>query len=93
MIIINNFVFCVLFTLFPEILEQRGAKPLLDLLVELGGWPMITPDWDRSQFDWLWLIAHLRLFNNDILISEWVGPDIKNSDEYVIHVSGLLRHL
>ncbi|XP_073991272.1 neprilysin-like 8 isoform X2 [Rhodnius prolixus] len=68
-----------------EILEQRGAKPLLDLLVELGGWPMITPDWDRSQFDWLWLIAHLRLFNNDILISEWVGPDIKNSDEYVIH--------
>lgn len=38
-------------------------------------------------------MAKLRLYNNDILISEWVGPDIKNSDEYVIQVSKSLTSL
>lgn len=70
----------------PEILEQRAEKPLLDLLDELGGWPMLQPNWNSSQFDWVLLMAQLRLYNNDILISEWVGPDIKNSDEYIIQV-------
>ncbi|GFG41004.1 hypothetical protein Cfor_12600 [Coptotermes formosanus] len=67
-----------------EILEKRAEKPLLDLLDQLGGWPVLQHDWDSSQFDWVLLMAQLRLYNNDILISEWVGPDIKNSDEYII---------
>ncbi|XP_046673752.1 neprilysin-4-like isoform X3 [Homalodisca vitripennis] len=67
-----------------DILEQRKEAPLLELLDKLGGWPIITPCWNQSDFDWLELMAQLRLYNNDILISEWVGPDIKNSDEYVI---------
>lgn len=70
----------------PEILQQRAELPLLELLEQLGGWPMLQPDWDSSQFDWVLLMAQLRLYNNDILISEWVGPDIKNSDEYIIQV-------
>jgi membrane metallo-endopeptidase-like protein 1 len=28
----------------------------------------------------------LRLYNNDILISLWVGPDGKNSDQYILQV-------
>ncbi|XP_045497188.1 neprilysin-4-like [Colias croceus] len=67
-----------------EILKQRAQQPLLDLLDLFGGWPILKPDWTPGAFDWLELMAKLRLFNNDILISEWVGPDIKNSDEYVI---------
>lgn len=67
-----------------EILEKRGHQPLLDLLDLFGGWPIINQAWDGSNFDWLELMAKLRLYNNDILISEWVGPDIKNSDEFVI---------
>lgn len=67
-----------------KILEERREKPLLVLLESLGGWPMIDPNWKAENFDWIVLMANLRLYNNDILISEWVGPDIKNSDEYVI---------
>ncbi|CAH2234796.1 jg13219 [Pararge aegeria aegeria] len=67
-----------------EILKIRGHQPLLDLLDSLGGWPILNPDWTGKDFDWLELMAKLRLYNNDILISEWVGPDIKNSDEFVI---------
>lgn len=67
-----------------EILEKRGHQPLLDLLNLLGGWPILNQQWNSSTFDWLELMAKLRVYNNDILISEWVGPDIKNSDEFVI---------
>ncbi|XP_026830535.1 neprilysin-4 isoform X2 [Ooceraea biroi] len=67
-----------------EILEQRMERPLIQLLDELGGWPILRPDWDPDGFDWLLLTAQLRLYSNDVLISEWVGPDIKNSNEYVI---------
>lgn len=69
-----------------EVLEERKESPLLELLDRLGGWPIINSNWEQSDFDWLELMAQLRLYNNDILISEWVGPDIKNSDEYVIQV-------
>ncbi|XP_019700652.1 neprilysin-4 isoform X3 [Harpegnathos saltator] len=67
-----------------EILEQRMEQPLIQLLDQLGGWPILRPDWNSDKFDWLLLTAQLRLYNNDVLISEWVGPDIKNSDKYVI---------
>lgn len=67
-----------------DILQQRAHQPLLNLLDTLGGWPVLSPDWDASKFNWLELMAQLRLYNNDILLSEWVGPDIKNSDEFVI---------
>ncbi|XP_041978385.1 neprilysin-4-like [Aricia agestis] len=67
-----------------DILSERGFQPLLDLLDVFGGWPILDTNWKSDGFDWLELMAKLRLFNNDILISEWVGPDIRNSDEYVI---------
>jgi hypothetical protein len=60
--------------------------PLLDMLEKLGGWPVLQPDWDSSQFDWVLLMAQLRLYGQDIFISETVGPDIKNSDKYIVQV-------
>ncbi|XP_024086254.1 uncharacterized protein LOC106668396 [Cimex lectularius] len=69
-----------------EILEERGAQPLLDLIDSLGGWPLLNKDWKSSNFDWIWLTGQLRRYNNDLLIAQWVGPDIKNSNEYIIHI-------
>ncbi|XP_044765942.1 neprilysin-4 [Coccinella septempunctata] len=66
--------------------RERGNSPLLKLLEELGDWPILKKEWKESEFDIVWLMAQLRLFNNDILISEWVGPDLKNSEEYIIHL-------
>lgn len=68
-----------------EILQKRKLEPLYRLLDSLGGWPVIDADkWDASKFDWLELTAKLRLYNNDVFIMQWVGPDIKNSNENVI---------
>ena len=32
------------------------------------------------------VVGKLRLYNNDILVSLWVGPDGKNSDQYIVQV-------
>ncbi|KAF2882292.1 hypothetical protein ILUMI_23857, partial [Ignelater luminosus] len=69
-----------------ELIGQRGEKPLLKLLKQLGGWPIIDLNWNEAEFDWIWLMAQLRLYNNDILISELVGPDIRNANEYIIQI-------
>ncbi|XP_049287860.1 neprilysin-4 [Anopheles funestus] len=68
-----------------DLIKQRGLEPLHTLLHRLGGWPVLEPDaWDETNFDWLNLTAALRRYNNDVLIVEWVGPDIKNSDENIV---------
>ncbi|KAG5674892.1 hypothetical protein PVAND_004837 [Polypedilum vanderplanki] len=67
-----------------EQIEKRGIEPLKELLDSLGGWPLLSPNWDEKKFDWLELVANLRRFNNDILIMQYVGPDINNSNKNVI---------
>lgn len=67
-----------------EVLNKRGIEPLLKLLRSLGGWPVLDDNWNASAFDWIKLAGELRLYNNDVFIMQWVGPDIKNSDEYII---------
>lgn len=67
-----------------KLLVKRGLQPLLNLLDTLGGWPALNPNWKADQFDWLNLTARLRLFNNDIFLVQWVGADIKNSDQNII---------
>lgn len=68
-----------------SVIEKRGVEPLLSLLKTIGGWPVLNLNsWDESKFDWLESTAKLRLYNNDVLIAEWVGPDIKNSEENII---------
>lgn len=66
-------------------LEKRGIEPLEKLLKSLGGWPVLEGDkWKENEFNWLELAGKLRLYNNDIFLMQWVGPDLKNSEENVI---------
>ncbi|KAK6640361.1 hypothetical protein RUM44_012054 [Polyplax serrata] len=65
-------------------IQERGNEPLYVLSRSLKGWPLITPEWNATDFDWVDLMARLRLYNNDILLAQWVGPDIKNSADYII---------
>ncbi|XP_066995485.2 neprilysin-4 [Anabrus simplex] len=67
-----------------DIIQTRSTEPLRTLLRSLGGWPMLEPAWKSSKFDLVYLMARLRLYNNDILLSQWIGPDIKYSNEYII---------
>lgn len=67
-----------------DLIKERGIEPLLELLKELGGWPLLDPNWDEQNFNWLELVAKLRKYNNDVLIGQWIGPDIQQSDVNII---------
>ncbi|KAL5284704.1 MMEL1 family protein [Megaselia abdita] len=69
-----------------KLLKKRGVKPLLHLLESFGGWPVLDPNWNEDDFNWINLTAELRLYNNDIFIVQWIGPDLKNSDQNIIQL-------
>ena len=70
-----------------EKIEEYGTKPLRNLLKKLGGWPVLEGEsWNETNFNWVELMAVLRKYNNDILLSEWVAPDITNSSSHIIQV-------
>lgn len=69
-----------------RLLRKRGARPLLKILDRLGGWPVLGNRAYASHKDWIDIVGFLRVLNNDILISEWVGPDLMNSEENVIQL-------
>ncbi|CAG9829204.1 unnamed protein product [Diabrotica balteata] len=69
-----------------NILKKRGDEPLKKILKELGGWPILETKWTKNDFNIIWLLATLRMLNNDILIAQWVGPDMRNSKEYIVHI-------
>ncbi|XP_054714705.1 neprilysin-4-like isoform X2 [Uloborus diversus] len=67
-------------------IEQLRERPLVQLLDELGGWPVTNPNWTEESFDWVEQVARLRQYSNDILIGQWVGPDGKNSSVHIIQL-------
>jgi membrane metallo-endopeptidase-like protein 1 len=71
---------------FADRIEERGDVPLRDLLRDLGGWPVLDPNWDETAFDPTEVMAKLRLYNNRVLINQWVSSDDKNSGVNIIQV-------
>ncbi len=54
----------------------------------------MIPDFrDEEGFDWQKTITRLREYNNDILVALWVGPDGKDSDDYIVQVFHLNKKL
>lgn len=49
---------------------------------------MLSKEWSPSgNLHWIDVMSRLRLFNNDILVSMWVGPDGKNSESHIVQVN------
>ncbi|KAK2179422.1 hypothetical protein NP493_491g01000 [Ridgeia piscesae] len=70
-----------------SLIESRGEQPLLDLLHQLGGWPVLDgASWNESRFSWVQLMADLRLLNNRVLLNQWISPDDKNSSVNVLQL-------
>jgi len=70
-------------------IETYQASPLIDDIIEMGGWPVVeNHEWRQESFNWLDTIIKFRNkgFNHNIFISIFVGPDFKNSTRHVPQV-------
>lgn len=73
-----------------EIIEERGNKPLADLLESFGGWPVVKGDlWSEESFDWIKMIQKFRMIGLDtsVIFTFTVSTDLKNSTARVTDVS------
>jgi len=68
------------------LIDARGTDPLIQLVNELGGWPVLDANWDETGFDLETVVAKLRLYGSRALINMWVGVDDRHSDVHVIAV-------
>lgn len=73
-----------------EVIEERGKKPLSDLLESFGGWPVVKGEiWSEDTFDWVETIRKFRLYGLEtgIVFSFAVTTDLKNSTGRVCDVN------
>lgn len=70
--------------------EERGHKPLADLLEAHGGWPVVKGDsWSEESFDWVEMLKKFRSVGLDtsIVFAFGVSTDLKNSSKRGLAVS------
>jgi hypothetical protein len=73
-------------------IESRGFTPLLDILHQLGGWPVLDGDtWNAGNFDWRQSVFNFKAmgYSVDYFIDFSVSTDAKNSSYRSINVSYL----
>lgn len=74
-----------------SLIEERGLKPLTDIVASLGGWPVVSGDqWDdESAWTWIQAVKDFRKmgYSMDYIFDFSVGIDLKNSTARTIDVS------
>lgn len=74
------------------VIEERGIEPLVDILDELGGWPILKGDaWSNHNFDWIEMIKKIKRIglNHNTIFTLSVDTDWKHSNRRVLVVSYL----
>lgn len=69
---------------------QEESRPLLEVLRNLDGWPLLNPDrWNRSNFDLIDTLIKIKNlgYSHLTLFSIHPGVDITNNTNYLINVS------
>ena len=75
------------YSFFTDAIEALGYEPLLTLLSDFGGWPMIDKTWDESNFNLQTLLKNLTLINSHNLFSLFVDIDDKDNTNHILKVS------
>ena len=78
------------FVSFPEQIEKVGDDPLVNLLLRVGGWPVVHAQWNRTAQSAETLLGSLRGSSMaPVVIGMMVATDDKNSSVRIIQVNHL----
>ncbi|KAL7859938.1 hypothetical protein SRHO_G00150850 [Serrasalmus rhombeus] len=73
-----------------NLIEKRGAQPLLDLIDDVGGWPVASDDWNTTA-DYEWsledtLALFISRFHKRVLFDLFVWTDDRDSNQHVLYI-------
>ncbi|XP_055984412.1 membrane metallo-endopeptidase-like 1 [Sorex fumeus] len=73
-----------------SLIEQRDSQPLLDVIQEVGDWPVATDKWNESVEPTWGLEQQLAVlnsrFNRRVLIDLFIWNDDQNSSRHIIYI-------
>ena len=71
-----------------DTIQKKGAKPLLDLLEQLGGWNVsqASGHWAVESFDFQGLLHKIHMYGITNFFDMWVGEDEKQSSRNIMQV-------
>lgn len=72
-----------------KLLIFSGIQPLIDILEQYGGWPVVKGDeWESD--DWNWLEMSKNMSTNGLpanfILEASVGPDLENTSKNILKV-------
>ncbi|XP_077007654.1 membrane metallo-endopeptidase-like 1 isoform X2 [Tamandua tetradactyla] len=73
-----------------SLIEKRDSQPLLDILQEVGGWPVTMDKWNETEGPRWELEQQLAMmnsqFNKRVLIDLFIWNDDQNSSRHIIYI-------
>ena len=72
-----------------EKIDEIGYEPLYSLLNSFGGWPVISPSWNETDFDLMAMLINLTSVSSGSVMSIYVDIDDKDSTNHVLKVNSI----
>lgn len=72
-----------------ELIEERGLKPIIQVMESLGSWPLREgKNWHENRFSWQKILLQLELsgFSTDQIFNLFIDADMKNSSRKLFYV-------
>ena len=70
-----------------DTIETLGTRPIMDMVNDYGGWPMVNPSWNSNGYDVMDIVGKLSNLGLGVFISSQVGPSFEDSTVHVMMVS------
>ncbi|XP_012939247.1 neprilysin-1 [Aplysia californica] len=61
-----------------------GAQPMKDFVQDLGGWPLVSPDWTEENFSLSDLLLKVTRSNELPIVNLYVGTDVMNTTKKIL---------
>ncbi len=68
-------------------IEQLGIAPILDVVNDYGGWPMIDSTWTPNNYEIMDVVGRLSHLGVGVFIGSSVSPSFEDSTQNVLTVS------
>ena len=78
-----------------ETIDNLGTSPLMKLIEQLGGWPVLNENWNADEFQWSQTTDSIfnRGFINDYLVQMSMVVDVRNNSRNILRVHQPLVNL
>ncbi|CAO1411707.1 unnamed protein product [Diamesa hyperborea] len=75
-------------------IDLLGSKPLFKVIDQFGGWPVLDPNWNESNFHWQETLDNFFEYGfiTNFLLAFFIGIDDRNTSKNILYVCQPLKN-